>query len=497
MEKNYILVIDEGTTGVRSMIFDRNMQIIGNSYEKLSLFYPETDYVEQSGMEIYEKTVLTLQNVVRDTGINANEIECIGISTQRAAWMTWRRSDGMPITNVASWMDRRGKKEFDELKADKIFQEKFPQIYNALQPQQSACGLTHAMRNHQGLKESLKNQDVLWGTIDTWITYKLTCHKVFASNASNASTCRLLDNKTFEWDKELLDYLDFPYEIFPEVKNESDDYGVLDKNILGVEIPITGLVADQQGALFSQGCMDPLTAKSTNGTGSFVSFNLGEQYLGGKGPYTSLVAWKLPGNIRYMVEGFLPTAGAALEWLKNDMHMAESFEEINQICKEYEDAGGVCFSPSLNGFRAPINDPTARAAFLGISGGTRREHCIRAVVEAIAYANAHIIEDVCEKFGIGKFKNLRISGGVVRNPLVGQMIANITGTTVEEPVVLEASAMGAAEFAGIYTGRYTVADVQELIEVKKYYRPDGLQNKQKQTYESWKQAIYRTTNWNF
>ena len=491
------MVIDEGTTGVRTMIFDRALNLQAKAYETLNLMYPHPDFVEQSPAEVYERTVSTIKKAVLAGGIDPKEIECIGISTQRVTWVPWRRSDGEPLMNMATWMDRRGIPRHKELKADKEFERRFPEMYNSIQPQHIACGLGWHLRQDENLRRMMDAGELMFGTVDTWIVYKLTRGKVFASNASNAGTTRLIDNRTLNWNVEAMKYLGINPDMFPEVKNEADDYGMLDKDILGVEIPITGVVADQQSALFAQACLTPWTVKSTNGTGSFVTFNLGDKSMEGKGPYASIVGWKLPNQVRFMAEGFLPTAGSALEWLKNEAHLIDEFGELHGIIHSVPDSGGVFFSPALNGFRAPLNDATAKAGFLGISGGVKKAHLVRSVVEAIAFANAHVIEDIGKWFHVEKPETVKISGGVAQEELLGQLIANVVGTKVEKPVSLEASAIGAAEFAGIYAGIYTLEDIPRLLTVEKVYEPDANAQKDVETYEKWKKVIERTTKWEF
>ncbi|MGX8701665.1 FGGY family carbohydrate kinase [Caproiciproducens sp.] len=493
--KRYILVLDEGTTNVRTMIFDRSLNLVASSSSKLELNYPEQNHVEQSAEDIFDKTVSTMRDAVSKGGIDPNDIECVGISTQRVTWTVWKRDTGEPLHPMITWMDRRGISKFEELKQNKEFETRFPEVFHALQPQQNACSISWQLEKDPKFRSAMEDESICFGTVDTWVVYKLTGGKIFASNASNAGTTRLLDNATLTWNAPLLKFLGISEKMFPEVKNEADDYGRLTKDILGVEIPITGVVADQQSALFAQACLTPWSVKSTNGTGSFVTFNLGDACVKGKGPYASIVAWKLPDQVRFMAEGFLPTAGAALEWLMNRMHLIQSFDEINEIMARTPDSGGVYFSPALNGLRAPLNDASARAAFLGISGGTTREQCVRAVVESIGYANAQIIKDVCSNFGIRSLDSIKISGGVARESTLGQMIADITGTKVEQPTSLEASAIGAAEFAGIYTGAYSLKDIPDLLHIEKVFTPDQNTELYCKNYRNWEQAILRTTNW--
>jgi glycerol kinase len=494
--KKYILVIDVGTTLVRSIIFDKQLHIVANAYEKIDLIHPAPNHTEQSPLDVYQKTVAVIKRSVNEGGIEVGEIECIGLSTQRATWVAWRRDSGEPLMNMVVWMDRRAIDIQREYKNDPEFARRFPINHQIIQPQNVICTLTHVLRCQPHLRALMEKGELMLGTIDTWIVYKLTKGRVFASNASNASTTRLLKQDLVQWDEDLFRYAGFSPDMFCSIKNEADDYGLLDKDIVGREIPITGMVADQQGALFSQACLEPYSLKSTNGTGAFVTCNVGGVYPGMQAPL-SLVAWKLPGQLRYMLEGFLITAGAALEWLKNELGMISSFQEMDEITARTPSSEGVFFSPALSGFRAPLNDPTSRAAFLGLSVSTTRAHCVRAVMESIAFANCHIIEDMRAQLSISDLKVIRLSGGVARNGLLGQMIANIADVKVEKPLSLEASAVSAAQFAGICTGSYTVNNVHQGMTIEKIYEPDEKQQQHKRDFAAWKQAVNRTLDWTF
>jgi glycerol kinase len=494
--KKYILVIDVGTTVVRSIIFDKQLRIAANAYEKIDLIHPEPNHTEQSPLDIYEKTVAVIKRSAAESGIEANEIECIGLSTQRATWVPWRRDNGAPLMNMVVWMDRRAIDIQREYKNDPEFAQRFPVNHHVIQPQNVICTLTHVLRRHPRLRALMEKGEIMFGTVDTWIIYKLTGGRVFASNASNASTTRLLKQDLVQWDQDLFRYAGFSPDMFCSIKNEADDYGLLDRDILGREIPITGMVADQQGALFGQACVEPYSLKSTNGTGSFVTCNVGGVYPGMRAPL-SLVAWKLPGQLRYMLEGFLITSGAALEWLKNELGMISSFKEVDEITARTPSSEGVFFSPALSGFRTPLNDPTARAAFLGISVSTTRAQCVRAVMESIAFANCHIIEDMRAQLNIPSLKVIRLSGGAARNDLLGQMIANIAGIKVEKPLSLEASAVSAALFAGIRTGSYSLGNAHRDMVIEKIYEPDDKQEQHQRDFAAWKQAINRTLDWTF
>lgn len=491
----FILVIDEGTTGVRSMVFDRKRNIVSSAYEKLRLSYPDSLRVEQSGEEIYDKTVTTIRGAVEKAGIVPDDIACVGISTQRVTWALWDRATGELLMPMATWMDKRGSSVFKRLKEDKTFEARFPHLHAGLSPQQTPCAVLAFMEENPDIRERMAKGDICFGTVDTWVVYKLTGGKVFASSASNAGTTRILDNQTFDWNVAVFDYLGFNKDIFPEVKNEADDYGFLQADILGREIPITGVVADQQSALFAQACITPFSVKSTNGSGSFVTFNLGEKDLGGRGLYTSIVAWKLKDQVRFMAEGFLPTAGVALEWAKNDLGLCSDFEEMNRLIAETPTTRGVFFSPALSGLRAPLNDATARGAFLGLHGGTTRAHLLRAIIESIAYYNAFIIEDIKEKFEIETVQEVKLSGGVAKNPLLGQLIADITGSKIEQHASLEASAVGAACFAGIQAGLFNLEELEKEVEVVRAFTANENASATKQHYDAWKAAILRTMDW--
>lgn len=497
--KNYILVIDEGTTGVRSVIFDDKFEICGQCYEKIHVTYGEHGEVEQSGSEIYEKTVKTVKNVVGTAGITADDILCMGITTQRVTWLFWDKETGEPVADAVVWQDTRARRRVDVVKNDPRFQEMCMYFTPALKTSSLCVTIPYFLEQHPEVAKQLEEGKLLYGTIDTWLVWKFTEGKVFATDASNASTLGALDDKTLDWDFNLIhDYAGLPKEIFAEVKANSDDFGMMNSGILGREIPITGVAADQQAALFSQGCHEINTGKCTNGTGSFLTVNIGRiqpplELDRPAGPIPR-VGWKIGDDVYWMVEALCPTTGAVLEWVKDKLRLFDDISELEGLAGSVPDNGDVYFVPALTGLNSPYSDPTARASFMGVSGSSTREHFVRAALESVAYAVCGAFEMLQQMFGLN-MQEVKISGGVSKSDIVAQYMANLLDMKVDRPASVEASALGAAEFAAIYMGTITVEDVRNIVRSQKIFVPDENSARCCESYQRWLKAVDRSSHW--
>ena len=495
--KQYILVIDEGTTGVRAILFDPKFQIVGNHYEKLAVDYMDGGIVEECPNEIYEKSVICCRKAVEEAGVSPSDILCVGITCQRATWTLWERDTGKAVRKMVVWQDNRSKDRVDLVKKDPRFQELCPEWEMAVTPLTLPVAVPGILEKEPELERRFKAGELYFGTVDTWLVYKLTGGKVFAGDPSNASVMvGMASGKETRWPEALIrDYLGYPMDAFCEIKGCADDYGLMDKEILGVEIPITGIIADQQASLFSQGCHERNTGRVTNGTGSFFMVNLGNELPAEQnGSIKPKIAWKLGDEVNYSVESSCFTTGAVLEWMKNNLGLLDDITKIDDISNSVPDCGGVYFVPALTGLTAPVTDYRARAAYMGISGNAKREHFIRATLESVSYAVCASFERLQEIFGLS-MEEVKISGGVSRSDLVGQMMANLLDMKVERPASVEASALGAAEMAAIYMGVITKADVKNMVEAKKVFVPDENAAVYKAHYKTWKKAVDRSLNW--
>lgn len=492
----YILVIDEGTTGVRVILFDSKFQNVGSHYEKLAVDYRDGGIVEECPDEIYEKTVKCLREVVKSTGIDLSEILCVGITCQRATWTLWERATGKAVRKMVVWQDNRSRNNIEVLKNDPRFKEICPDFEVALTPATIAVSLPGILEKEPELDKRMKAGELYFGTVDTWLVYKLTGGRVFAGDPTNASIMigRVYKDGT-EWPEHLLtDYYGYPIDAFCNLKNCTDDYGMLDADILGREIPIAGIIADQQASLFAQGCHERNTGRVTNGTGSFFMVNLGNELPTEITPIIPKVAWKLDDEINYSAESACFTTGAALEWMKNKLGLIDDISQIDAISKTVKDSGGVYFVPALTGLTAPVRDYTARGSYMGISGNAQKEHFVRATLESVAYVVCASFEFLQQSFGLN-LQDVKISGGVSKSDMVSQLMANLLDMKVDRPVSVEATALGAAQIAAIRMGLITKEDVKNMVTSKKVFMPDENAALDKEHYRIWKKAVDRSLNW--
>lgn len=497
--KRYVLVIDEGTTGVRAILFDSGFEIVSQHYEKLNVHYKKGGIVEESAAEIFDKAVLCGKTAIKEAGISPQEIDCLGVATQRVTWVFWDKETGEPVCDAVVWQDTRTRDMVPVVRADPDFRRICPYSVNEVGIMSICISVPLYLKNHPDVKAQLDAGKLLFGTMDTWLVWKLTKGKVFASDLSNASSTGATDVKTQKWDLNMLcNYAGLPENIFAELKACADDYGMTDAEFFGVEIPITGVVADQQSALFSQGCHEINTGKCTNGTGSFLTVNIGQSYPerpeGGHQGVVPLVAWKIGDTTDYMVEAICPTTGAVLEWAKDKLKLFDDIKEVDALAASVNDTNGVYFVPALTGLYSPYIDPTARASYIGISGSTCREHFIRATIESVAFAVCAIFEVLQQKFALN-FKEIMISGGVSKSDIVAQNMANLLNMNVVRPKSLEATALGAAQLAAIYRGWLTKEDVRSMVQRYQVFTPNDQQQKYVDNYKIWLKAVDRSSHW--
>ena len=493
MAKEFIIVIDEGTTGVRAFVYNQKMQIVGDAYKKLEVIFPGQYQVECDAMDIYNYSLDVCREAMMKANISADEVASFGIANQRTTWLMWDKTTGVPLRNAVVWLDNRGILQRDKWANDPAFSSKYPGVAPYLPGVFVPLSLDKIKDDEPEFKAKFDKGNILYGTIDTWLIWKLTGGKTFAVTGSTASinTIYLAEYKV--WNMGMLEYVGMTADMLPEIYEESGDFGVTEKSIFGVEIPIYGVVADQQSALFSQGCLNSNTAKCTNGTGTFVDINIGNEYRKAEGLLTG-IAWTINGETTYMFEGYSATAGACLEWAKNNTKLFTDFDKMDERAYEVENSGGCYFVPALSGLTAPVADETAKGAFMGISGGTTRNHMIRAMLESLGFAASSIMIKA-QAAGIN-IEKIKISGNVSRSEIVGQTIANVVDAEVILPSSVEATALGAAELAGLKLGWFTLADIEGFLNTERVYKCDGRCEAEKKTYESWLDVCNRTLKWN-
>ncbi|MEG0377354.1 MAG: FGGY family carbohydrate kinase [Eubacterium sp.] len=491
--ERYILVIDEGTTGVRALIYDRQMKMIDYVYETLELYYPGPDEVEADPVEIYDKTVKVCREVVDKCGISVDEIAGVGITTQRTSWLVWNKETGQPLRNAVLWLDARGRHQKQKFVDDPLFNAQYPGLAGVLPGVYMPLILDKICDEDKVFADEFKKDTTLYGNIDTWLIWKMTGGKVHAVSSSMISASTLYDNGQEVYSQPLIGYFGVRNELLPEIREESDFYGNMSAEILGKEIPICSSIADQQSAMFSQGCVKPNTVKCTMGTGTFIDINVGED-IKIIPTLNNMITWKLDGKVNYLLEGMASTAGACLEWAKKSFNLFDDFSEMDDMAESVKDHAGVYFIPALAGMIVPpYNDESARGAFMGIGPGATRAHFIRAMLEGIAFAAVLLMEEATN-IGV-TIEEIKVSGGVTKSSVVMQTIASVTGAKVVRPKSVEATALGAAETAAIKLGWMSIDDIENYLEIDKVIRPNENSSKIKDVYSNWKKVVNRTLKW--
>lgn len=492
--KNYVLVIDEGTTGTRALIFDKEFNIVSQCYEEFTQYTPSEDKVEHDAMEIYAKSVGVCREAIEKAKIASSDIAAIGITNQRATCLVWDKNTGVPLYNAIVWQDNRTAALCQEIN-DSEWGEKARKATGwTVAPVYSSLMLHWYLENVPEIKEKIESGDALFGTIDTWLIWKLTGGKSHVVSYSNASVMGSLDLSTGKWYTEFLDYLGISTDIYPEIVNDSGNYGTTEPDIFGAEIPICGAIADQHAALYAQGCRSKGTCKITNGTGSFLDINIGDECVVSDQGLNTVIAWKIGDEINYALEGFEAVTGSAVQWLRDGLQVIDKSSESEPLARSVEDSNGVYFVPALAGLSAPYHDPYARGTIFGISRGTTKAHIVRATLEGVAYRLKDIL-DVVEKESGVKMTDIRIDGGASMNDLLAQLMADMLDARVDRPLSVEATSLGAAEMAGLAAGLWTEADFDKSLEIDKSFEPAITPEKREALYAGWREAIERSVGW--
>jgi len=494
MTAKFILVIDEGTTGTRTLIIDRVSQIKAQAYTEFTQHHPAPDRVEHDAEEIWAATLKMINQAMAESGLTAADIAAIGITNQRATTVVWDKTTGQPITPAIVWQDTRTAAFIDEIRAewaDKVY----ARTGWALAPVYSSLSLHWILNNVPGAKEKAAAGELAFGTIDSWLIYKLTGGKVHAIAASNASVTGSYDLVNNEWYGEWLSFLGIPLSVFPAVSDDSGQFGVTDPAILGAEIPITGAIADQHAALFAQGCVEPGTVKCTHGTGTFLDMNVGPNLAISTNGLNTIIAWRMNGQTIYGLEGYAAVTGSAVQWLRDGAQLIESSAQTEALATSVADNGGVYFVPALTGLSAPYWDSFARGMIIGITRGTRREHLIRATLEGIVYATKDFLETMRTDSGVN-IKSIKVDGGASRNNFLMQFQADMLDAEVVRPLVAEATSLGAAYMAGLAVGYWSSpADCFAGQQIDKVFQPEMPAAQRDQLYAEWTKAVQRSMGW--
>lgn len=448
--KQYVIALDQGTTSSRCILFDREQNIVGVAQREFTQIYPKPGWVEQDPMEIWSSQSSVLTEVLAQTGIAPTEVAAIGITNQRETTIVWDKATGRPIYNAIVWQCRRTAPLCEELKAEGAFSDYIKEHTGLLiDAYFSATKLKWILDHVEGARERARAGELLFGTVDSWLVWKLTGGKVHVTDYTNASRTMLFDIQNLCWDEEICRRLDIPMEMLPQVCSSSQVYGFA--NLQGVEVPIAGIAGDQQAALFGQGCFHPGEAKNTYGTGCFLLMNTGEQLCRSENGLLTTIAIGLNGRVQYALEGSVFVGGAVIQWVRDELRFISESRDAEYYASKVPDTGGVYLVPAFTGLGAPYWDMYARGALVGLTRGTNRDHIIRAAQESIAYQSWDLVDAMEKDTGI-PLSALNADGGASRDKFLMQFQADILNKPVRRPVIRETTALGAALLAGLAAG---------------------------------------------
>jgi len=492
--KKYVLALDQGTTSCRAILFDKRTKIIEIEQSEFEQIYPKSGWVEHDAMVILDAQINVMRKVILNANVKPEEIAAIGITNQRETTVVWDKETGKPIYNAIVWQCRRTSDTCDELKEkgwSPYIQEKTGLVVDAYF---SGTKLKWILDHVAGAREKAKEGRLLFGTIDTWLLWNLSKDHVHITDYSNASRTMLFDIHDLKWDKKILEELDIPIEILPDVKPSSLEYSITHDGVFeGVNIPISGMAGDQHAALFGQGCFEIGSAKNTYGTGCFILMNTGQKAVSSKNNLLTTIAWGIDEHIEYAIEGSVFNAGSAIQWLRDEMRILDSAEQSEEIAKSVDDSGGVYVVPAFTGLGAPYWDMYARGTIVGITRGTKREHIIRATLESLAYSSKDVFEAMVSDSGI-PLKELRVDGGASRNDFLMQFQADMLGVTVVRPKEVETTALGAAMLAGLAVGFWEKKE-NIVFQTDQTFTPNVDEENINSKYELWKKAIGKSRDW--
>lgn len=488
----YIMALDEGTTSCRCILFDKKGNIVTSSQKEFEQIFPEPGWVEHNAMEIWSMQLSVAVEAMAKLGITYESIDSIGITNQRETTVVWDRETGRPIYNAIVWQCRRTSEICEGLKKDGFDTKIEEKTGLMLDPYFSATKIRWILDHVEGSQKLAEEGKLAFGTIDTWLIYNLTKGKVHVTDYSNASRTMLYNIHDLCWDKEILEELNIPEAMLPEVKPSSNIYGYTDSSIFGGEIPISGVAGDQQAALFGQCCYTEGSAKNTYGTGCFLLMNTGEKAVKSNNGLVTTIAWGIDGKVNYALEGSVFIAGAAIQWLRDEMRMIKHASDTEKYCLDVPDTNGVYMVPAFTGLGAPYWDQYARGTIVGLTRGAKKEHFIRATVESLAYQTYDVLMAMEEDSGI-TLKDLRVDGGASANNFLMQFQADILNTRVSRPKVIETTALGAAYLAGLATGYWKdVDEIKRNVGEDKEFVPNMDDNHRCELIEGWHEAIKRS-----
>jgi glycerol kinase len=490
--KGYILAVDQSTSGTKAMIVNREGEILGKCSKEHKQYYPQPGWVEHDAVEIYENVKEVLRSVLKNNGLKQADMDVLAITNQRETVLVWDKNTGLPVYNAIVWQCRRTAEICDELKLKGFEAAIKAKTGLMVDPYFSATKVKWILDNVPGARKKAEKGELLLGNMDTWLIWKLTGGKVHATDYTNASRTQLLNIKTLRWDAELLKIFDIPQSMLPEIKCSDDIFGSTEAGeVFEESLPISGVIGDSQGALFGQQCFELGMAKATYGTGSSVLMNVGERFIESQNGLVTAVAWGVKGKVEYALEGIIHCTGDTLKWVKDNLGLFEDFSQVEPMINSIKGNEGVYVVPAFTGLGIPYWDAYARAAIVGMTRGTNKNHIVRAAVESIAYQITDAVEVIKAESGI-ELKELRADGGPTDNKFLMQFQADMLNSNVAKAAVAELSSMGSVYLAGLGVGIWkSKEEIMKLRKASEVYSPRMEEALREKYYSGWKNAAQR------
>ncbi len=487
----YILSLDQGTSSSRAIVFDRSGSICSVAQREFEQIFPQSGWVEHDPHQIWASQASVIAEAISKIDINGKNIAAIGITNQRETTIVWDCDTDEPIYNAIVWQDRRTADYCDQLRAEGLVEMIRSKTGLILDAYFSATKIKWILDNVPGARKRAEQGKLMFGTVDSWLIWRLTRGEVHVTDVTNASRTMLFNIHTLEWDKELLELFDIPLSMMPEVKSSSEVYGYTTTTIFAHKVPIAGIAGDQQAALFGQMCIEPGSVKNTYGTGCFLLMNTGNRPIESKNKLLTTIAWKIGDKVSYALEGSIFVGGSVVQWLRDGLKCISSSSDVEALAASVDDTDGVYFVPALTGLGAPYWDQYARGSISGISRGTTTAHIARAALEGIAYQTYDIVKAMEKDCGL-PIANLKVDGGASRNNLLMQFQSDILDTEVLRPRITETTALGAAYLAGLAIGFWPSLDeIKAQWQVERTFDPSGDKAKVESEIEGWHNAVNR------
>lgn len=494
MDKRYVMALDAGTTSNRCILFNHKGEIVSMAQKEFTQIFPEQGWVEHDASEIWSTQLGVCVEAMSKIGATANDISAIGITNQRETTIVWDKNTGIPVYNAIVWQCRRTSKQCDELKKyySDMIRSKTGLIVDAYF---SATKIKWILDNVEGAREKANKGELLFGTVETWLIWKLTGGKVHITDYTNASRTMLFNINTLQWDEEILRILDIPMSMLPEVKNSSELYGYTMTSLFGGEIPISGAAGDQHAALFGQNCYEAGSAKNTYGTGCFLLMNTGDKPIYSDNGLLTTIAWGIDGKVTYALEGSIFVAGAAVQWLRDEMEFITNAADSEEMANKVKDTNGCYVVPAFTGLGAPYWDQYARGTIVGLTRGVNKYHIVRATLDSICYQVNDVLNAMHEDSKI-KLVALKVDGGASANQYLMQTQADIINVPVTRPECVETTALGAAYLAGLAVGFWNdLSEISDNVRIDKVFNSSISQTERNTRIKGWKKAVRYAFDW--